>query len=294
MAKDPKPLKPKRSKNLTRVVSVAPFNQEGMLLFGLRRDDNTYNLPGGHLEGEEDPTDGAKRELLEETGLETDSIEFIGQSDVVGRSGKDVTVYSFVCDVGDREPTGEDDPDQECSVWRYVEPDDVPEEILNNLHSKQDVTLTLLGIQSGELKKSDWEAGAKPILVQHISDVDKLETLDPAFQGTGSAGEEKNRTNRIPRLYLYTRPGEPKGDVSGRYLYHGELPIGTKLYDIHQDRHGFLNHKFVQTKHGQVFQETDLDSVERKLKKLGYHGYHSKSNQRAGVCRDFGRSSDGG
>jgi 8-oxo-dGTP pyrophosphatase MutT (NUDIX family) len=261
--------KSNRPKSKTKVVSVAAFNEDGQLLFGLRQDNNSWNLPGGHLNPDEEPQEGALRELLEETGLEGKSLSYLGQADV----GK-VVVYSFVCEVSGN-PSGDEDPDLECSTWRFVEPDDIPEEIMSNLHNKQDVTLGFLGIQKN-LAKSDWEASSKTIPVQHFSDARGLTTLDPKFQGTGNPGAERNRSNRIPRIYLYARPGKTEGGVEdSRYLYHGELPIGTKLYDFGEDKLRLLQPKWIQTNKGREYREADLDKAEKKLRANGYHGYHN-------------------
>ena len=270
------PSKPKRinPKSKTQVVSVAPFNSEGMLLFGLRNDDGRWNTPGGHLEEGETPEEGALRELKEETGLTGSNLEFLGQADL-GR----VVVYSFSCEVSDTTPSGSEDPDEECETWQFVELDDIPDKITSNLHNKPDVTLTLLGLQEGKLQKSNIEAGNHSIFVQHLSNVPHLTTLDPEFQGTGSAGAEANRSQRIPRVYLYTRPGQPEGDVTGQYLYFGELPVGSKLYDLHEDRLQFMQPKWRQTDSGQIYEEPDLDVIEKRICDLGYAGYSAGDNR---------------
>jgi hypothetical protein len=116
-----------------------------------------------------------------------------------------------------------------------------------------------------------------PIPVQHFSAVAGLTSLDPKKQGTGAVGAERQRPNRIPRTYYYTRPGTPEGVVTAGspHLYHGELPAGTKLYDMGGDKLGLMKPSWKQTKMGQVYNVPDLDTVEKKLVKLGYHGYHN-------------------
>lgn len=54
---------------------------EGRLLLVRRARDpygGTWDLPGGFLEEAEHPLDALRRELLEETGLEVDPLDFVG------------------------------------------------------------------------------------------------------------------------------------------------------------------------------------------------------------------------
>ncbi len=54
---------------------------EGRLLLVRRAHDpygGTWDLPGGFLEEAEHPLDALRRELLEETGLEVDPLDFVG------------------------------------------------------------------------------------------------------------------------------------------------------------------------------------------------------------------------
>ena len=126
--------------------------------------------------------------------------------------------------------------------------------------------------ESEDLSKAD----GKPIQVQHYGTTPGLKELDPAFQGTGSAGQEKNRSKRIPRTYYYTRPGTPESHVaSGAHLYHGELPKNTKLYDMGADPLGLMAGKWKQTKNGQMYEAPDKDRAEKKLVAAGYQGYHN-------------------
>jgi ADP-ribose pyrophosphatase YjhB (NUDIX family) len=56
-------------------------DDEGRLLLVRRAGDpyeGTWDLPGGFLEEAEAPLDALRRELLEETGLDIDPVEFVG------------------------------------------------------------------------------------------------------------------------------------------------------------------------------------------------------------------------
>src|SRR3989338_1830342 len=67
-------------KKIPRVGLAALVLQKGKILLGKRYSTigkSTWGPPGGHLEFAETLTDGAKRELKEETNLLPNSIQFI-------------------------------------------------------------------------------------------------------------------------------------------------------------------------------------------------------------------------
>ncbi len=132
--------------------------------------------------------------------------------------------------------------------------------------------------EAGPVKKSEFDDNGepRPIPVKHYSVAKDLQVVNPRFQGKGSAGPERQRPKRIPRSYFYERNQKPEAHVAANsYLYHGELPKGTRLYDMSADPLNLLESGLVQTPHGQIHKTPDLDQVEKKLKKLGYHGYHN-------------------
>ena len=54
---------------------VILFNKDHQVLLEERSDDGYFDFPGGGLDENESPLEGAKRELLEETGLIADELE---------------------------------------------------------------------------------------------------------------------------------------------------------------------------------------------------------------------------
>lgn len=118
---------------------------------------------------------------------------------------------------------------------------------------------------------------SKPLEIKHFSTTPGLKELDPKKQGTGSSGAERNRPKRIPRTYLYLKDTAPEHHISAsaKHLYHGELPVGTKLYNVKKDPLKLMEPKWEQTKNGKEYHPADMDRVEKKLFKLGYDGYHS-------------------
>lgn len=111
----------------------------------------------------------------------------------------------------------------------------------------------------------------------HYSNQVGMHTLDPNFQGTGFAGAEARRPGRIPRVYVYhaDTAAEPRIQASTRVKYRVSLPASAKLYNMGDDEHGLLTPTVRHTKHGTFYDAVDLDDIERKIKNLGYVGYHN-------------------
>lgn len=133
---------------MVKVVSVIAV-KDGKVLFGLRRDTGKWNLPGGHVEGDEDLTVAARRELKEETGLEpkVGTLQPIGFCDVKPT----LRVYSYLCHV-EGEADAKDDPDEEMAFFMWLDPSQLPKKVAENLHNKKDVSLQFIGAQERTLR----------------------------------------------------------------------------------------------------------------------------------------------
>lgn len=134
---------------MSRVSLVAVF-RDGKLLLGKRRDNGKWTMPGGHLDEGEDPTKGALRELLEETGLKPDKMWRLDERQL-GRT----TIFTYRADCAEGSPTSENDPDEECLFWRWVDVSDgVPADIAENAHGPEDsdknVLLDVFGMKKSE------------------------------------------------------------------------------------------------------------------------------------------------
>jgi ADP-ribose pyrophosphatase YjhB (NUDIX family) len=84
-----------------------------------RRDYDLWNLPGETLENGESPWDGVRREIKEETGLDTEIESLAG---VDSKPDKNEVVFSFVCKVIGGEITLNDEADK----IEYFEIDKLP------------------------------------------------------------------------------------------------------------------------------------------------------------------------
>jgi len=116
-------------------VVVIVINDKSELLLGKRKNAykaGYYGFPGGRVTSQEKLVAGASRELLEETGLKTDDLEYVG----VVREWQDSYTFIhfiYVCktwqgNVELREP-------DKCEGWHWVKVNNLPEELLSG-HKK--------------------------------------------------------------------------------------------------------------------------------------------------------------
>jgi 8-oxo-dGTP pyrophosphatase MutT (NUDIX family) len=96
------------------------------ILMGKRRDNGKWTNPGGHLNPNEDPYDGAIRELKEETGIVADSLKFLDSRTITKPNGEKLKVYAYLLK-GKYKTSMKDDPDQEVHRWQYVPMNKLPE-----------------------------------------------------------------------------------------------------------------------------------------------------------------------
>jgi 8-oxo-dGTP pyrophosphatase MutT (NUDIX family)/GNAT superfamily N-acetyltransferase len=149
----------KSESNQVAVIAVLSRNS---LLMLKRRDSGKWTFPGGHLEPKESFKQGAKRELFEETGIDTDTpMSPLGEPNKTP-NGKVVQV--FLQRLNNHVSAYNDfDPDQEASEFRWVPANKVLEkEILENLHTpiKYNLILKAFPEMAGEaLEKSEDSQG---------------------------------------------------------------------------------------------------------------------------------------
>jgi 8-oxo-dGTP pyrophosphatase MutT (NUDIX family) len=142
----------KSEDNMSEVVSVAVRKANGSVLMGIRHDNGKWTLPGGHMKDDETVLDGAKRELLEETGIHAKELKFLGSENVVGTEGKPIRVHAFEYQGETGEIGTELDPDEEVQSWSWVMPTHFAH-IANKMHVPMDknVVFKFLGLRKSEV-----------------------------------------------------------------------------------------------------------------------------------------------
>lgn len=239
------------------VASVAVFNPQGKMLWGLRNDTKKWTMPGGHLEEGEKPLKGAIRELFEEAGLKPNDIESLGNEEVDSWDGKSkILVHAFKA-MCDGKAHSKNDPDEECDKWDWVDLKDgkLPEGIASKLHSPKNVTLKLLGLQDWkDLDKSE----------QIIDTLNKfegiLEQLTKGQKTVSGSDATVMDLHRAPKHEMdlnfyrvtpevannYAQAGR-EGVVKGAQYVSVPSPSGgspTVAFDNPEDLHSYIKNKY--------------------------------------------------
>jgi 8-oxo-dGTP diphosphatase len=109
-------------------VSALVVDSAGRMLLGRRAHDpdaGLWDMLGGFLEEGEHPLDGLRRELLEETGLEVETGDFLGAYiDTYGEGPQVVSVLNLVWET--RIVSGEPSPADDVSELRWFPRDEPP------------------------------------------------------------------------------------------------------------------------------------------------------------------------
>lgn len=113
------------SKPCTAVLVV----DEGKVMLTKRAVDpykDWWDLPGGFMENGEDPIEGAKRELLEETGLHIEVTGLLGvEVDKYGDDGVYTLNFQYVA----KPIGGKPEPHSDVSEIRWFAPAEIPENV---------------------------------------------------------------------------------------------------------------------------------------------------------------------
>lgn len=120
----------------------------GKILTGKRNDNGLWVNPGGHIDEGETPEEAACREVLEEAGIDIEPSMLVHISSERVRShrtDKNFIVHAYTCEVPAQYAKTVNDPDQEVSVWRWVDINpDTPELKPESRHAKKDHVLSHL------------------------------------------------------------------------------------------------------------------------------------------------------
>jgi 8-oxo-dGTP diphosphatase len=110
--------------------SAIVLDDAGRLLLARRAQDpyrGKWDLPGGFLEEGEDPLDGVRRELLEETGLTVEPLEFVGVwVDRYGEGSEAPATLNLYWTA--RVLAGEPRPADDVAELAWIDPDELPPE----------------------------------------------------------------------------------------------------------------------------------------------------------------------
>ena len=104
-------------------------NNSGKILIGKRKNSLApyYSIPGGKLDDGESFEDGAKREILEETGLILNNIKVIGVTNNLETYKKyDIHTVSIELFCDDFSGIPENLEPEKCDGWEWHEPKDLP------------------------------------------------------------------------------------------------------------------------------------------------------------------------
>lgn len=97
------------------------FDEQNRVLLAHRTDMDLWNLPGGGLEANESPADGAIREVKEEIGVDVGVERFLG----VYVKPNNTIVFAFVCKI----VSGKLTPLEETDDIKYFDFFDIPRNI---------------------------------------------------------------------------------------------------------------------------------------------------------------------
>lgn len=136
-------------KQAMRQVATVGIFAGSKMLWGKRRDNGKWTNPGGHMDEGESPEAGAKREALEESGIELEKVKHVKTQDVTKPDGEKLKIHAFKAEVPEGTSTSmKHDPDLEVHRWHWIESKDgLPKEVMDNLHSPKNVLLQGLGLQ---------------------------------------------------------------------------------------------------------------------------------------------------
>lgn len=215
-------------KKAMKQVGVVGVFHNGKILMGKRKDNQKWTTPGGHLEGDENPSNGAARELEEEAGIKLDpsKLDHVTTKDVKKPDGEELKIHAFKVDLKEKPSTSvKNDPDDEVYRWQWFDINSIP----TPLHvDKENVMFDALNIKyvSNGFKKQASRAAATtggvlfgPIGAALGSDEGKREkTFVNSLIGGGAGGI----LGHLAGGRKWSGLGSVAGSGLGAYIGHGK------------------------------------------------------------------------
>jgi 8-oxo-dGTP pyrophosphatase MutT (NUDIX family) len=141
---------PKIKKSANRRVATVAVKVGNHLLMGKRRDNEKWTVPGGHANEGEDSLAAARRELMEETGIELteEDVKPLGE---MHKAADDLEIYPYQAELNERPTTSMiEDPDGEVYRWRWIDVSEgLPSEQAGSMHvpMERNVLIQRLGLK---------------------------------------------------------------------------------------------------------------------------------------------------
>ena len=198
--------------------AVIISQSNGKWVFCKHKERDTYEAPGGHREAGEDILETAKRELQEETGLETAYMEQFGCFSDVNRDPRErVITIAYYALVRKSEVKGGDDAAD--AHWFPI--DNIPALAFD--HDR------ILRVAVQTLKE---RIHFKPIGFELLPEVFTMPQLQELYQSIlGVKFDRRNFSNKMLKLGILTEVGERPKDAGSRIpiKYSFNLESYTKL-----------------------------------------------------------------
>lgn len=116
-------------------------NEKNKVLLGKRLNNykaGMFGLPGGRVELNESLEECGKRELVEETSLKGNNLQYVGVIREL-QQGYNFIHFVFSCDEYDGSPTNVEP--EKCEGWKWYPLDNLPENILPGHKAALDIYL---------------------------------------------------------------------------------------------------------------------------------------------------------
>jgi 8-oxo-dGTP diphosphatase len=124
-----------QEKSLRVGIGVMVFKGEKVLM-GKRKGSHgagEYAWPGGHLEYMESFIDCAKREVLEETGMEIQNVRFLRLANIKIYAPKHCVDIALIADWKSGEPKVMEP--EKCEGWGWYDLDNLPKPLFATIHT---------------------------------------------------------------------------------------------------------------------------------------------------------------